>query len=54
VSSADAALFFDPSPLYKIGSDEEQITYDEYLGDYKGKNPVVILFPYITAGTLAS
>jgi hypothetical protein len=54
VSSADAALFFDPSPLYKIGSDEEQITSIAYLGRYKGKNPVVILFPCITAGTLAS
>jgi hypothetical protein len=54
VSSGDAALFFDPSPLYKVGSDEEQITSVPYLGDYKGKNPVVILFPYLTAGTLAS
>ena len=30
MSSADAALFFDPSPLYKIGSAEEQITYDDF------------------------
>jgi|TARA_B110000914_G_scaffold138391_1_gene121110 hypothetical protein len=54
VPSGDAALFFDPAPLYKIGGDEEQITSVVYLGGYKGKNPVVILFPYITAGTLAS